>query len=201
MWGDGKPRYGGRPMYARTQRNLGPGPQIPAYVRQIPQGMPPDYFGQTELGQGIWRENQNRLPSNTSVIKTQVPMIWRVHDLEVPVSQGNFGPVVKYRWQRPLVIVQMKLMVTSGQADDLAALELFWEDGEGDQVPTSGFLPLSVCGSAISKNGHWLQMEQPVLHNKVMTFQVQNRSRLEGTITPILLFQCVERDVMLTAVP
>lgn len=145
------------------------------------------------LGRGLEEEFSNRLPAYESTIGVRAPIIWRIHQVETVIGAGAMGPKVLYRWQRPLVLTHMQVMARSGVSSDLAALELSWEDGRGNQVPTSGRLPIPAACFALFGGGKWFDIEVPVLHNEVHTFQFSNFDG-QRAIIPLLFFLCVERD-------
>jgi hypothetical protein len=147
------------------------------------------------LGRGLEEELSSRLPAYESTIGVRAPIIWRILALEVGVAKsGGVGPKVLYRWQRPLVLTHVKMMARSGLDADLAGLQLSWEDGRGNQVPTTGRFPTSLPGLAISSSAQWLDIEIPVLHNEIHSFQVTNLTPGDGVTVPELFFLCVERD-------
>lgn len=140
-----------------------------------------------------------RNPSPQDVAGIRAPCLWRVGpNFEVSISAASAGPVVKYRWQRPLVIIHYQLITRSALDTDLAALDLAWEDGQGDQVVSLGLASNGMFGYGGSGAGRgvpyskWVPIEIPVKHNEVHTFQVTN-NHASRAITPILVFQCVER--------
>jgi len=145
--------------------------------------------------------NWPRNPSPQAVAGVRAPCLWRVLPLEVSINASSTGAAVKYRWQRPLVIVHMQLLTKSGVDGDVAALDLAWEDGQGDQVATTGLAGGKVAGFALAGDASmpqwskWAALEMPVKHNDVHTFQITN-NHASRAITPILLFHCVEQATL-----
>lgn len=141
------------------------------------------------------------LPNYQSLIGARAPVIWRVTQslFEQTIAIGATGAAVKYRWQRPLIIIGMQLFARSGALTDTAGLDLSWEDGQGDQVATDGIQPRTFCGQGCGENRgapwafNWIPLEIQVRHNDVHTFQVKNNSATTAVI-PILLFQCIDDD-------
>lgn len=141
-------------------------------------------------------------PTPQSVMGINAPAFWRPGgSIETALAPGATGAAVKYRWLRPLVIVDWIVITSSGANADLAAMSFTWEDGYGDQIVTSGFaannsLPcFGMVGASSPHYSRWTPCEIEVMPQHVHTFTFTN-GHASNTITPILLFHCVERATL-----
>jgi hypothetical protein len=144
----------------------------------------------------VQRAPGQRVPMPQRTTRLRVPIVWRILALEQSIAQNATTTTVKYRWQRPLVLVYMQLLCQPFSEANVAGLELSWEDGFGDQVGTSGMAMQTICGRAVmgerdTIGSKWSPIEIRVKHQDIFTFSVKNTGSV--TVTPILLFHGVER--------
>lgn len=126
-----------------------------------------------------------------------IPKLHRIVDVSSALAPATSGAVVDYRWQRALDIVAILVFGRSTTVSNeiaTAALSFTWEDDKDRQVGTSGLAPQSIPAFALASQREFFPLQfVSVKQNEVYRFQFVN-GHATATITPILLFRCVDRE-------
>lgn len=120
------------------------------------------------------------------------PSIWRITDVEVPISFGinAQGPAVTFHWPKPVYLTGMFVFSKSGDDSDSALLSFTISDQNGWDLITNGYQPQQQPVLAtVGKGRRWFPLNIQVGNTDIWVIQFQNHSGDERTLTPILYFE------------